>query len=255
MCTASVFACVCTAGGCTQGQRPWERPVQARSRRARLPPRQLERISTGGKSRTRPPNCFFFFAPLSRLSSFLLSAVIATWPYHGCVEQAPPPHLSSVQLPPRHSVHLVFSLSLAAVFTFPRRHRRRSVICDCSAMTGRDALSLVVPTVALTHRGWSRRAPPRHRRLVSNAINVLHFLPPLPPARRHENILKRGDGLSQLAAAGRCFVCGRRCSFFFSFLFLQIFIFVPDSSEASCRNYWYSCLFFLSEKRQRCPEN
>lgn len=203
------------------------------------------------------PKLFFLFRssvsslvvpPQRRHRHMALSRLCRTGP-------ASPPLLSSVQLPPRHSVHLVFSLSLAAVFTFPRRHRRRSVICDCSAMTGRDALSLVVPTVALTHRGWSRRAPPRHRRLVSNAINVLHFLPPLPPARRHENILKRGDGLSQLAAAGRCFVCGRRCSFFFSFLFLQIFIFVPDSSEASCRNYWYSCLFFLSEKRQRCPEN
>lgn len=58
---------------CTQGQRPWERPIQARSRRARLPPRQLELISGGGgkKSRSALKLPFFLFSFVSFLAGLV----------------------------------------------------------------------------------------------------------------------------------------------------------------------------------------
>lgn len=143
MCAHScVYVCVCTAGGCTQGQRPWERPVQARSRRARLPPRQLERISASGKSRTRLRNrisllAFLFFC------SFVSSLVVPSSSPPCRVEQAPPPfHCpapvtspASLILHPCHSRPLLLSLISGRIYFPRRRHRRCSVICDSPAMT------------------------------------------------------------------------------------------------------------------------
>lgn len=144
MCAHScVHVCVCTAGGCTQGQRPWERPVQARSRRARLPPRQLERISASGKSRTRLRNrisllaffFFFLFCLVSRRSLVL--------PTLSCGTSAPSAPLSSSCNISRLSHFTPMSLSppllllslISSRIYFPRRHRRCSVICDSPAMT------------------------------------------------------------------------------------------------------------------------
>lgn len=89
-----VCVCVCTAGGCTQGQRPWERPVQARSQRARLPPRQLERISASGKSRTRLRNRISLLVFLFLLF-FLVSRRSLVLPTLSCRTSAPSLPLSS----------------------------------------------------------------------------------------------------------------------------------------------------------------
>lgn len=144
MCAHScVYVCVCTAGGCTQGQRPWERPVQARSRRARLPPRQLERISASGKSRTRLRNRISLLAFLFFLLFCLVSRRSLVLPTLSCRTSAPSLPLSSSCNVSRLShftpVPLSASSSLSLIsgrIYFPRRrHRRCSVICDSPAMT------------------------------------------------------------------------------------------------------------------------
>lgn len=256
MCTASVCACVCTAGGCTQGQRPWERPVQARSRRARLPPRQLERISAGGKSRTRPPNCIFFSFWLLCLVSCRSSSAPSS--PHGLVtvvSNKPPPTPSSSRLsnftpsslrPPR-----LLSLISGRIYFLPPPPQALSNL----RLLGDDESRRLVARRA--HRGADtpgleppRTSPAPQAREQCDKLPPLPAPPPACTATRTEHF-ERGDGLSQLAAAGRCFVCGRRRPFFFlfSFPFKSLFSSLTPVKQRAVIIGIHVCFFFPRSAR------